>query len=258
MFRATPAPTRMHPFEGWPSLVSARVLRTTSPRGVAPPVKEDCAPTGMYTGDACDQRCDVGFVSRECHARAKLPGTCAASLRNDDTIARSRSICGGGAEAAFRALMRWAITLSSVCYFRIRIRDSRPGYATVLGAQSREARAHNRAPRAMDPIRYTLRFPSPHTHYVEVRAEVPTCGRDEVELMMAVWTPGSYLIRDRRAARGERGRDWNGRCGIGRPQDSQESMDDLHRRRRRDHRDLPRDDAVRCPFEQTGLNQRLR
>jgi predicted metalloprotease with PDZ domain len=48
----------------------------------------------------------------------------------------------------------------------------------------------------MDPIRYTLRFPSPHTHYVEVRAEVPTSGRDEVELMMAVWTPGSYLIRE--------------------------------------------------------------
>ena len=48
----------------------------------------------------------------------------------------------------------------------------------------------------MDPIRYTLSFPAPHTHYVEVRAEVPTSGRDEVELMMAVWTPGSYLIRE--------------------------------------------------------------
>ena len=42
----------------------------------------------------------------------------------------------------------------------------------------------------MEPIRYTLSFPNPHTHYVEVRAEVPTSGRDEVELMMAVWTPG--------------------------------------------------------------------
>ena len=48
----------------------------------------------------------------------------------------------------------------------------------------------------MDPIRYTLSFPAPHTHYVEVRAEVPTSGRDEVALMMAVWTPGSYLIRE--------------------------------------------------------------
>ena len=48
----------------------------------------------------------------------------------------------------------------------------------------------------MDPIRYTLSFPAPHTHYVEVRAEVPTGRREQVELMMAVWTPGSYLVRE--------------------------------------------------------------
>ncbi len=48
----------------------------------------------------------------------------------------------------------------------------------------------------MQPIRYTLSFTAPHTHYVEVRAEIPTSGRDEVALMMAVWTPGSYLLRE--------------------------------------------------------------
>ena len=48
----------------------------------------------------------------------------------------------------------------------------------------------------MEPIRYTLSFTAPHTHYVEVRAEIPTSGRSQVELMMAVWTPGSYLIRE--------------------------------------------------------------
>jgi predicted metalloprotease with PDZ domain len=48
----------------------------------------------------------------------------------------------------------------------------------------------------MDPIRYTLSFPAPHTHYVHVRADVPTSGRESVELSMAVWTPGSYLIRE--------------------------------------------------------------
>jgi predicted metalloprotease with PDZ domain len=48
----------------------------------------------------------------------------------------------------------------------------------------------------MDPIRHTLSFPAPHTHYVHVRAEVPTSGRDSVELSMAVWTPGSYLVRE--------------------------------------------------------------
>lgn len=47
-----------------------------------------------------------------------------------------------------------------------------------------------------DPIRYTLSFPEPQTHYVEVTAVVPTNGRPEVELMMAVWTPGSYLVRE--------------------------------------------------------------
>jgi predicted metalloprotease with PDZ domain len=48
----------------------------------------------------------------------------------------------------------------------------------------------------LDPIRYTLRFPAPHTHYVEVEAAIPTAGRAEVEVYMATWTPGSYLIRE--------------------------------------------------------------
>ena len=47
-----------------------------------------------------------------------------------------------------------------------------------------------------EPISYTLRFPAPQTHYVEVEALVPTDGLPAVELMMAVWTPGSYLIRE--------------------------------------------------------------
>ena len=47
-----------------------------------------------------------------------------------------------------------------------------------------------------DPIRYQLRFPAPQTHYVEVEATVPTGGQPAVELMMAVWTPGSYLVRE--------------------------------------------------------------
>ena len=47
-----------------------------------------------------------------------------------------------------------------------------------------------------EPIDYTLRFPAPHTHYLDVTAEVPTGGAAEIELMMAVWTPGSYLVRE--------------------------------------------------------------
>ena len=49
---------------------------------------------------------------------------------------------------------------------------------------------------ALEPIRYTLRFPAPSTHYVEVEASIPTAGRPEVEVYMATWTPGSYLIRE--------------------------------------------------------------
>src|SRR5678815_5477777 len=49
---------------------------------------------------------------------------------------------------------------------------------------------------ALDPIRYTLRFPAPQTQYVEVEAAIPTAGRAEVEVYMATWTPGSYLIRE--------------------------------------------------------------
>lgn len=46
------------------------------------------------------------------------------------------------------------------------------------------------------PIRYVVSFPAPHTHYLHVEAMVPTGGRADVELMMAVWTPGSYLVRE--------------------------------------------------------------
>src|SRR5262245_8570559 len=52
------------------------------------------------------------------------------------------------------------------------------------------------AAQAADPIRYTLRFPSPQSHYVEVEATYPTGGQPQVELFMAVWTPGSYLVRE--------------------------------------------------------------
>jgi predicted metalloprotease with PDZ domain len=46
------------------------------------------------------------------------------------------------------------------------------------------------------PIRYTVRFPAPQTNYLEVDAIVPADGRASIEMLMAVWTPGSYLIRE--------------------------------------------------------------
>ncbi|MCL4796924.1 MAG: PDZ domain-containing protein [Bryobacteraceae bacterium] len=48
---------------------------------------------------------------------------------------------------------------------------------------------------AQEAIQYTLRFPAPHTHYLEVEASIPAAG-PQVELFMAVWTPGSYLVRE--------------------------------------------------------------
>ena len=58
------------------------------------------------------------------------------------------------------------------------------------------AAAHAQAAGPRDPIRYTVRFPAPQTNYLEVEARVPTEGRASIEMMMAVWTPGSYLIRE--------------------------------------------------------------
>src|SRR5882724_1426570 len=47
-----------------------------------------------------------------------------------------------------------------------------------------------------EPISYTLRFPAPQTHYVEVEARIPAGGQPAVDLMMPVWTPGSYILRE--------------------------------------------------------------
>lgn len=49
---------------------------------------------------------------------------------------------------------------------------------------------------AADAVHYTLSFPAPQTHYVEVEATYPAGGAPHVDLMMAVWTPGSYLVRE--------------------------------------------------------------
>jgi predicted metalloprotease with PDZ domain len=51
-------------------------------------------------------------------------------------------------------------------------------------------------PQPPAPIRYTVRFPAPQTNYLDVEALVPTDGRATVEMLMAVWTPGSYLVRE--------------------------------------------------------------
>lgn len=49
---------------------------------------------------------------------------------------------------------------------------------------------------ALPEIRHTLRFPDAKNHYVHVESVYPTNGAAELEVFMAVWTPGSYLVRE--------------------------------------------------------------
>jgi predicted metalloprotease with PDZ domain len=46
-----------------------------------------------------------------------------------------------------------------------------------------------------ESYRYTVRFLNPLTHYAEIEGVFPTTG-GSLELFMAVWTPGSYLVRE--------------------------------------------------------------
>jgi predicted metalloprotease with PDZ domain len=67
----------------------------------------------------------------------------------------------------------------------------------VMSAFERtDVTAEQRSTTALEPIRYVLRFPDPHTHHVDVEATVPAGRSPAVDLFMAVWTPGSYLVRE--------------------------------------------------------------
>jgi predicted metalloprotease with PDZ domain len=60
-------------------------------------------------------------------------------------------------------------------------------------------------------IRYTLSFPNPQDHYVQVEMTIPVKDSASVDLYMPVWTPGSYMVRefsrhlDQFAARDQKG-----------------------------------------------------
>jgi len=45
-------------------------------------------------------------------------------------------------------------------------------------------------------IDYTVRIDPGASHKLDVTASIPTCGATSVEVFMAVWTPGSYLVRE--------------------------------------------------------------
>ncbi len=62
-------------------------------------------------------------------------------------------------------------------------------------AEKRQVRVK---PRTQEPEinQYTIRFPERQRHYVEVEAIFPASQGETLELAMAVWTPGSYLVRE--------------------------------------------------------------
>ncbi|MDP2187573.1 MAG: peptidase M61 [Sphingobacteriaceae bacterium] len=49
---------------------------------------------------------------------------------------------------------------------------------------------------AQAPLQYTISFPKPSSHYVEVALQLAADAQDTVEFRLPVWTPGSYLIRE--------------------------------------------------------------
>ena len=66
---------------------------------------------------------------------------------------------------------------------------------------------------AAEPVTYTVRFPSPVSHYAEVEATIPAAKQKALEVFLPVWTPGSYLIREyARNIENMRATDGNGRA----------------------------------------------
>ena len=48
----------------------------------------------------------------------------------------------------------------------------------------------------LSTVQYRLSFRQAETHRVDIEVSVPTDGKSEIEFMMPVWTPGSYLVRE--------------------------------------------------------------
>lgn len=67
---------------------------------------------------------------------------------------------------------------------------------TMLAASLLFAATASGARMSDNVVRYTISFPAPQTHYMEVEASYPTGGEKTLEVMMPVWSPGSYLVRE--------------------------------------------------------------
>ncbi|HEY0378059.1 MAG TPA: PDZ domain-containing protein [Pyrinomonadaceae bacterium] len=76
-------------------------------------------------------------------------------------------------------------------------RAARLALFALLLTVSTAAPAHDRRPSAQPDIRFTVSMPRPHTHLLEVEMRVAAPRLPaQVNLVMPVWAPGSYLIRE--------------------------------------------------------------
>jgi predicted metalloprotease with PDZ domain len=68
----------------------------------------------------------------------------------------------------------------------------------LLLASSQPAHCQNNSRAAQPDITYTVSMPKPHTHLLEVEARIRRTGSSPSQetLVMPVWTPGSYLVRE--------------------------------------------------------------
>jgi predicted metalloprotease with PDZ domain len=75
-----------------------------------------------------------------------------------------------------------------------------PGVALVILAATCLAAAQNQQPNAAPEIVFTVSIPKPHTHMLDVELKIKhgpaTPVANEEVLVLPVWTPGSYLIRE--------------------------------------------------------------
>ena len=52
------------------------------------------------------------------------------------------------------------------------------------------------AARPLEPLVYTVRFPTPESHLAEIEVVFPADKRAAIELMMPIWSPGFYRVED--------------------------------------------------------------
>jgi predicted metalloprotease with PDZ domain len=113
--------------------------------------------------------------------------------------ARALRRAGGTRGAGVAALAQAAVLAAALAGCQARSSDGPAHEAPATDtAVTRPPAEPLRPPAPGQGVAYTLRFPAPHTHYVEVEAVLPVVGAPagDMEIFLPVWTPGSYLVRE--------------------------------------------------------------